>query len=111
MITPTAPLSREIGGGHTTAPSSFFLDILFIQRRVQDTPVSDYEPIILGEEPPSVTHADTGIGPITYGVTMKPVTRSSNPISKDEAYEVGETPHDKALWERYNSHRNDRRHA
>jgi hypothetical protein len=51
VITPTAPLSREIGGGHTTAPSSFFLDVLFIQGRVETAPIFNDEPTVLGEEP------------------------------------------------------------
>jgi hypothetical protein len=40
---------------------------------VEDTPISDDEPTILGEEPPSVTRADAGTGAVTYGVTMNPL--------------------------------------
>jgi hypothetical protein len=50
VIVRTAPLSREIRGGHTTAPTSF-PDVLFIQGRVETAPISDDEPTVLGEDP------------------------------------------------------------
>jgi hypothetical protein len=50
--------SWETDGAHDVAPSSFFSDVLFIQGRVEDTPISDDEPIVLGEDPLSARHAN-----------------------------------------------------
>jgi hypothetical protein len=72
---PTTSPSKEMEGARSITPNSFFPDILFIQGRVEDTPVSDDEPTILGEEPPSVTHADAGTSAVTYDITTKPGER------------------------------------
>lgn len=56
----------------STTPGSFFLDILLIQERLEDALIFDDEPIVLGEEPPSATHADAEIGVAMCGFTMKP---------------------------------------
>jgi hypothetical protein len=44
--------SKEDGKKHTAAPTPFFPDILFIQGRLESSPISDDEPTVLGEEPP-----------------------------------------------------------
>jgi hypothetical protein len=62
-------------GTRSITPRSFFPDILFIQGRVEDTLVSNDEPTILGEEPPSMTHADAGTSVVTYGIITKPGNR------------------------------------
>jgi hypothetical protein len=72
VIIPTAPPSKDIEGEHTTVPSSFFLDILFIQRRMEGAPIFDDEPTVPREEPPSATHTDAGTDTAMCGVTMKP---------------------------------------
>jgi hypothetical protein len=53
-ITLTPPPSNEDEKKHTVAPTSFFLDILFIQGRLESSPISDDEPTVLGEEPPQL---------------------------------------------------------
>ena len=78
-MTPQAPLttisttlpSKEMEEVRNTTPSSFFPNILFIQGRMEDTHIFDDEPTVLGEEPPSVTHADAETGIEMCGVTMK----------------------------------------
>jgi hypothetical protein len=44
--------SKEDGKKSTVAPSPFYLDILFIQGKLESMPISDDEPTIQGEEPP-----------------------------------------------------------
>jgi hypothetical protein len=51
---PTDPLTWETAGAQDTTLSSFFLDILFIQGRVEDAPISDDKPTIQGEDPPQI---------------------------------------------------------
>jgi hypothetical protein len=48
---PTTPLAGEIAGARDASPRSFFLDVLFIQGIVEDTPSSDDGPTILGKKP------------------------------------------------------------
>jgi hypothetical protein len=52
MTIPTILPSKEMERARSITPSTFFPDILFIQRRVEDAPVSNDEHTILGEEPP-----------------------------------------------------------
>jgi hypothetical protein len=51
-ILPTPPPLKEDKRKHTDAPAPFYPDILFIQGRLESSPISDDEPIVLGEEPP-----------------------------------------------------------
>jgi hypothetical protein len=51
-ILPTPPPLKEDERKHTDAPAPFYPDILFIQGRLESSPISDDEPIVLGEEPP-----------------------------------------------------------
>jgi hypothetical protein len=69
---PAAPLKWETVGVRDAAPSSFFPDVLFIKVRVEDVPISDDEPIVLGKEPRSTRHANVGTCVITFAVTMRP---------------------------------------
>jgi hypothetical protein len=50
--TPIPLPSKENGKKHTAAPTPFFLDVLFIQGRLESSPISDDEPTMLGEELP-----------------------------------------------------------
>jgi hypothetical protein len=72
VIIPTAPPSKDMEGEHTTASSSYFSDILFIQGIVEGATISNDEPTVLEEEPPSATHVDAGTSAAMCGVTMKP---------------------------------------
>jgi hypothetical protein len=48
-----APLpSKEDGKKHTAMPTTFYPDVLFIQGRLESSPISDDEPTMQGEEPP-----------------------------------------------------------
>jgi hypothetical protein len=44
--------SRENGKERAAMPTPFFLDILFIQGRLETSPISDDEPTMLVEDPP-----------------------------------------------------------
>jgi hypothetical protein len=68
---PIAPPSRENGKEHTAIPTPFFLKILFIQGRLESLPISDGEPTMLGEEPPSVMHDDGETGAETCDDTTR----------------------------------------
>jgi hypothetical protein len=72
-----ASLTWERAGTRDTASSSLLLDVLFIQGRVEDAPIFNYEPNALREEPCSARHANVGTGVVTLGV----ITRPSNGIS------------------------------
>jgi hypothetical protein len=61
-----------MGGEHTTASSSFFPDILFIQGRAEGAPISNNEPTVLGEEPPNATQVGARTDVAMCGITMKP---------------------------------------
>jgi hypothetical protein len=90
----------------------FYLDVLFIGRRVESTPVSDDEPTAPGEEPLQREscrrrnrcqiirrHHEAG--------EQDP----AQPVSRDEILEMGETPEERVFRERRNSRRRDRRQA
>jgi hypothetical protein len=49
---PVAPLMWEMTGAWDVALSSFFPDVLYIQGRVEDAPISNDKPTVLGEQPP-----------------------------------------------------------
>jgi hypothetical protein len=51
-IFPIPPPSKEDGKKNTVAPTPFYPDILFIQGRLESSPISDDEPTMQGEEPP-----------------------------------------------------------
>jgi hypothetical protein len=95
-----------------TATTPFYLDVLFIEGRVESSPISDDEPTMSGEEPPQQEarrrrnrrwnirrHHEAGERDPTQ------------PLSRDEVSEVGETPDERVFRERRNSRRHDRRQA
>jgi hypothetical protein len=47
-ITPTPPPSKGDKKKHTAALAPFFPNILFIQGRLESSPISDDEPTVLG---------------------------------------------------------------
>jgi hypothetical protein len=51
-ILPTPPPSKEDEKKHTSVPAPFYPDVLFIQGRLESSPISHDEPTMLGEEPP-----------------------------------------------------------
>jgi hypothetical protein len=90
---PIPPPSTEDGKKNTVMPAPFFPDILFIEGRLESAPISDDEPTMQGEEPPQRDarrrrnrrrnvrrHHEAGEQDPTQ------------PVSRDEASEVGETP-------------------
>jgi hypothetical protein len=46
------PPSKEDRKKNTVVSAPFYLDILFIQGRLESAPISDDEPTMQGEEPP-----------------------------------------------------------
>jgi hypothetical protein len=112
MIILVAPPTWGTTETEDTALSSFFPDILFIQGRVEDTPISDDKPIVLGEEPPlceACQHQNRRLSIRCHHEAGEryPV----HPVSRDEASEAGETLDDRSFRERHNSRHRDHRHA
>jgi hypothetical protein len=111
-VTSVAPLTWETAGVQNTAPSPFFPDVLFIQGRIEDAPISDDEPTVLGEEPPQrETRQRRNRRRNIWRHHEAGERDPSQPVSRDEASEAGETPEDRTLRERRNARRRDRRHA
>jgi hypothetical protein len=48
----SAPLPSKKDGKHTIVATPFYPDILFIEGRLESSPISDDEPTVQGEEPP-----------------------------------------------------------
>jgi hypothetical protein len=106
------PPSKENRKKLVTTTVPFYPDILFIEGRVESTPVSDDEPTAPGEEPLQresrrrrnrrrniQRHHEAG--------EQDP----AQPVSRDEISEVGETPEERVFRERRNSRRRDRQQA
>lgn len=73
------------------APRPYFPDVLFIHERIEDTPISDDEPTLQGEEPPQ--HETLHHRNRRQNARCHHTTREWDPIelvSRDEAYEAGE---------------------
>jgi hypothetical protein len=51
-ILQTPPPSKEDEKRRTAIPAPFYPDVLFIQERLESSPISDDEPTMQGEEPP-----------------------------------------------------------
>jgi hypothetical protein len=90
----------------TTTP--FYPNVLFIEGRVESSPIFDDEPTVPGEEPPqrearrrrnrccnARRHHEAG------------ERDQAQPVSRDEISEVGETLDERVFMERRNSHRCD----
>jgi hypothetical protein len=91
-ILPTPPPSKENEKKHTTAPAPFYPDILFIQGRLESSPISDDEPTVLGVEPPQ--HDARRWRNRRRNVRQHHEAREQDPaqlVSQDEASEMGET--------------------
>jgi hypothetical protein len=71
-VVPIALPSRENGKERTSAPTPFFPNILFIQGRLELSPISDDEPTVLGKSLPSAMHDDGETGVETYDDTTRP---------------------------------------
>lgn len=69
---PRKAATRPLG----TAPRPYFLDVLFIHGRIEDTPVSDEKQPCRGRSPRSTRHASAEIGVVTLGVTTRPENRT-----------------------------------
>lgn len=79
-------------GVRNTTPDSFFLDILLIQERLEDALIFYDEPIVLGEEPPQRDARQCRNR--RHNVRLHHEAEEQDPaqpVSHDEAYEVGET--------------------
>jgi hypothetical protein len=104
--------SKEDGKKNTVALAPFYPDILFIQGRLESSPISDDEPTMQGEEPPQREARQ-------WRNRRRNVQRHhearewdpAQPVSRDKASEVGETPDERVHRERRNSHHRDRRQA
>jgi hypothetical protein len=101
--------SKESGKKLDTAAMPFYPDILFVGR-VESPPVSDDEPTAPREEPPQREsrrrrnrrrniwrHHEVGERDLVQ------------PVSRNKASEIGETPEERVFRERRNSQRHDRR--
>jgi hypothetical protein len=102
--------SKEDGKKSAIAPAPFYPDVLFIGGRLESIPVFDDEPTMQGEEPPQREarrrrNRCRNMRRHHEARERDPV----QPVSQDEASEVGETPDERAHWERQNSRRRDRR--
>jgi hypothetical protein len=96
-ILPTPPPSKEDEKRRTTVPAPFYPDVLFIQGRLESSPIFDDEPTMQGEEPPQR-------GARRWRNRRQNVRRHhkaeerdpAQPVSRDEALEMGETPDERA---------------
>jgi hypothetical protein len=96
--------SKEDGKKNTTMPAPFYPDILFIQERLESVPISDDEPTMKGEEPPSVMPSNKEKDAQMCSDIMKPGNgirrslclgmkpRKWRKLSRNEYTEKGATP-------------------
>jgi hypothetical protein len=92
-IISTPPPSTEDEKKHTTAPAPFYPDILFIQGRLESSPVFDDEPTVLGEEPPQRDARRRRNRRCNVQRHHEAGERdSAQLVSRNEASEIGETP-------------------
>jgi hypothetical protein len=104
--------SKENRKKLVTTTTPFYPDVLFIEGRVEFTPISNDKPTTQGEEPLQREsrrrrnrrrnirrHHEAG------------EHDPAQPVSRDEISEVGETLDERVFRERRNSRRRDRRHA
>jgi hypothetical protein len=69
---PTPLPSKEDEKKHATPPAPFFPDVLFIQGRLESSPILDDEPTVLGKNLPSAMLGDGETDVETCGDIMKP---------------------------------------
>jgi hypothetical protein len=90
----------------------FYPDVLFIEGRVEFSPVSDDEPTAPGEEP--LQRESRRRRNRRRNIRRHHEARERDlvqPVSRDKVSEVGETPDERVFRERRNSRRRDRRQA
>jgi hypothetical protein len=110
LLTPSP--SKKDGKKFITTSTPFYPDVLFIEGRVESSPISDDEPTMPGEEPPQREarrwrNRRRNIRRHHEAEERDP----AQPVSRDEVLEVGETPDERVFRERRNSCRRDHRQA
>jgi hypothetical protein len=95
-----------------TTATPFYPDVLFIEGRVESSPIFDDEPTMPGEEPPQREarrwrNRRQNIRQHHEAGERDP----AQPVSRDEISEVGETPDERVFREKRNSRQRDRRQA
>jgi hypothetical protein len=106
------PPSKENRKKLVTMTIPFYPDVLFIEGRVESTSISDNEPTAPGEEPlqrESRRRRNRRRNIWRHHEAGK--RDPTQPVSRDEISEVGETPEGRVFRERRNSRRRDRRQA
>jgi hypothetical protein len=104
--------SKEDGKRSTIAPAPFYPDILFIEGRLESSPIFDDEPTMQGEEPPQREAQRWRNRRRNMRQHHEAGERDpAQLVSRDEASEVGETPGGRVHQERQNSRRRDCRQA
>jgi hypothetical protein len=111
-IVSIAPPSRENGKERTATLTPFFLDILFIQGRLETSPIFDDEPTMLGEDPPQRDARRRRNRRRNVRQHHKAEERDPTQlVSRNKASEMGETPDERMHREKLSSRRRDRRQA
>jgi hypothetical protein len=67
VILPTTSPSKKDGKEFITTTTPFYPDVLFIEGRLESSPISDDEPTMPGEEPPSEKLGDEGTDAGIFG--------------------------------------------
>jgi hypothetical protein len=111
-ILPTPLPSKKDEKKRTAVPAPLYPDVLFIQGRLESSPIFDDEPTMQGEEPPQRDarrrrNRRRNVRRHHKAEEWDP----AQPVSRDEASEMGETPNERAHRERHNSRRCDCRQA
>jgi hypothetical protein len=100
----TPPPSKEDEKKHIVVPAPFFPNILFILGRLELSSISDDEPIVLGEEPPQRDVQRRRNMRRNVRRHHKAGERDlAQPVSRDEASKMGETPNERVYREWHNS--------
>jgi hypothetical protein len=95
-----------------TVATPFYPDVLFIEGRVESSPISNDEPTMLWEEPPQREARGRRNRRRNIWRHHEAGERDpAQPVSRDEISEVGETHDERVFKERRNSRRRDRRQA
>jgi hypothetical protein len=111
-IFPTPSPSNEDGKKSAIALAPFYPDVLFIRGRLELAPVFNDEPTMQGEEPPQREARRRRNRSQNVRRHHEAGERDpAQPVSRDEALEVGKTPDEWVHRERRNSRRRDRRQA
>jgi hypothetical protein len=93
VILPTPSPSKKDGKEFITATTPFYPDVLFTGGRLESSPISDYEPTMLGEEPPQREARRRRNK--CRNIRRHHEAGERDPaqlVSRDEVSEVGETP-------------------